>query len=139
MISTFRDILGFALVFSAFPQPLLAEGSPWDYARALARTGVIRERQESSDYRFEAPVSRAEAAKIATNLMGLNPETCRGVIFSDVGPELGDLCGYVEAAAESGIFSKSPPRFRPSDPVTRAEMAKIFLMANAIGPSVASA
>ena len=48
---------------------------------------------------------------------------------------LGDLCSFIESAAEAGVVSIDKMTFRPLDPVTRIEMVKILLAALAIIPS----
>ena len=51
-------------------------------------------------------------------------------MYSDVSSEVGNLCSYIETAADAEIVSKSYPRFRVSDTVTRAELIKMLLVAN---------
>ena len=48
---------------------------------------------------------------------------------------LGDLCSFIESAAEAGVVSIEKMTFRPLDPVTRIEMVKILLAALAMTPS----
>lgn len=58
------------------------------------------------------------------------------MVFSDVTSTLGDLCGYIEAAAQANLVNKTLTRFRPTDFVTRAEALKILLSAKDIPPSL---
>ncbi|MDD5377085.1 MAG: S-layer homology domain-containing protein [Candidatus Gracilibacteria bacterium] len=71
-------------------------------------------------------------AKVAVNIKKANVKECTGKVFSDVTSSLGDLCGYVEAAAEAGLVTKTYTKFRPLDLVTRAEMLKMLLSAKGI-------
>lgn len=85
---------------------------------------------QDADHGFpgDGTVTRAEAVKIAVLIRHGKPQECTGKTFSDVTPEIGrDLCGYVEAGAKLGIVSPAR-KFRPADPVTRAEMEKMFLI-----------
>lgn len=78
-------------------------------------------------------------AKIAVKLAGTSAAECTGNMYSDVTPALGDLCGYIETAANSGIVSRLYAWFRFSDTVTRAELVKMLLAADKIEPSPVSA
>lgn len=108
------------------------------YADALATNGVVAKQDVEAGYRLSSNVTRSEMAKIAVNMKGLKAAECSGKIFSDVTTKLGDLCGYVEAAAAAGIVSKNA-KFRPMDLVTRAEMIKMLLGAKGIQPTDVSA
>lgn len=68
------------------------------------------------------------------NLKKISVAKCTGKVFSDVSSSLGDLCGYIEAAAKAGIVNKNASRFRPTDFVTRAESLKMILSAEGIPP-----
>lgn len=105
------------------------------YARDLAETGIIDEKENESEYRLDASVTRAEIAKIAVKLAGKETVRCSGTLYSDVSSNLGNLCGYIEAAAEAGIALRIGTLFRPVDSITRAEMIKMLLIANKIPPS----
>ena len=109
------------------------------YAGELADAGVIMTQSSEAGYRLGDNITRAELAKIAVNLSGETATTCTGDVFKDVKSSMGDLCGYVEAAAESGIVSKANSNFRPSDLVTRAEMVKMLLASQGVAPTDVSA
>ncbi|MFZ4461649.1 MAG: S-layer homology domain-containing protein [Patescibacteria group bacterium] len=109
------------------------------YAEALAQAGVLNTQATEAGYRLGDNVTRAELAKIAVKLSGGETATCAGNVFSDVTSKLGDLCGYVEAAADAGIVSKANSKFRPADLVTRAEMVKMLLAATGVAPTNVSA
>ncbi len=66
-------------------------------------------------------------AKIVANLHGIPPLVCTGERYPDVNTQLGDLCGYIEALAQGSLVDSSLSRYRPSDPVTRAEMIKMTM------------
>jgi len=109
------------------------------YAGELADAGVIMTQSSEAGYRLGDNITRAELAKIAVNLSGETATECTGDIFKDVTASMGDLCGYVEAAAESGIVSKANSNFRPMDLVTRAEMIKMLLASQGVAPTDVSA
>jgi hypothetical protein len=97
------------------------------YAETLADNGVITAQSSESGYRLGDNVTRAEMAKVVANLAAIDPLTCSGTVYSDVGTGLGDLCGYVEALADAGVVSTASATFRPSANVSRAEMVKMIL------------
>lgn len=109
------------------------------YAGELADANVISTQASEAGYRLGDSITRAELAKIAVNLAGEMPTTCAGNVFGDVSVSLGNLCGYVEAAADAGIVSRANRNFRPNALVTRAEMTKMLLSAKGIAPTDVSA
>jgi hypothetical protein len=109
------------------------------YAGELADAGVISTQSSEAGYRLSDNITRAELAKIAVNLAGEEATECAGDVFGDVTSSMGDLCGYVEAAAEAGIVSAANNNFRPMDLVTRAEMVKMLLAAKGVAPTDVSA
>jgi S-layer homology domain len=109
------------------------------HAGELADAGVITTQSSEAGYRLGDNITRAELAKIAVNLSGETATTCVGDVFKDVTSAMGDLCGYVEAAAEAGIVSKANSNFRPTDLVTRAEMIKMLLASQGVAPTDVSA
>ena len=96
------------------------------YAEALADNGIINTQSTEAGYRLSDSITRAEMAKIAVNLAGVEPTGCLGTMYSDVTTS-NTLCAYVEAAADAGIVSSAFANFRPSALVTRAEMVKMLL------------
>ncbi len=98
-----------------------------DYAEMLADNNYIRTQSTESGYRLGSNVTRAEMAKVVANIGAIDAVECSGDVFGDVGPGLGDLCGYIEALAEAGIVSDVPTLYRPVANVTRAEMVKMIL------------
>jgi S-layer homology domain len=109
------------------------------YAEELATAGVINTQASEAGYRLGDNITRAEMAKIAVKLADGAAAECAGNVFSDVTASLGDLCGYIEAAADAGIVSTANAKFRPADLVTRAEMVKMLLAAKGVAPTDVSA
>jgi len=105
------------------------------YADALATAGIIKKQDAEAGYRLGDKITRAEMAKIAANIAELDAKECTGKIYSDVTTSLGDLCGYIEAAADAGFVSKTNAKFRPLDLITRAETVKMLLGAKGIASS----
>ena len=126
-----------AIVASAMSSTLVvnAASSFTPYADALATAGIISKQSSEAGYNLGNNVTRAEMAKIAVNIKGATVKECTGKVFSDVSSKNGDLCGYVEAAAEAGLVNKTAAKFRPMDLVTRAEMLKMLLSAKGIAPT----
>jgi len=108
-------------------------------AEALATAGVINTQSSEAGYRLGDNITRAEMAKIAVKLADESAVECAGNVFSDVTAKMGDLCGYIEAAADLEIVSSANAKFRPSDLVTRAEMVKMLLSARGVAPTDVSA
>lgn len=129
----FLAIIGIAFLFSSSIVLSASEFIP--YAQLLAADTVISVQSNESDYRLSDSITRAEITKIAMRLAWKWSIACSGNVFSDVGAQLGDLCGFIESAASAQIISTSNDMFRPLDPVTRLEMVKILLAAMNIAPS----
>lgn len=125
-----------AIVASAMSSTLVANAASQfaPYADALATAGIISKQTTEAGYNLGNNVTRAEMAKVAVNIKKAEVKECTGTVFSDVTATLGDLCGYVEAAAEAGLVNKTAAKFRPMDLVTRAEMLKMLLGAQGIAP-----
>lgn len=108
-------------------------------AEALAEAGVINTQSNEAGYRLGDNITRGEMAKIAVKLADESAVECAGNVFSDVTATMGDLCGYIEAAADLEIVSSANAKFRPTDLVTRAEMVKMLLSARGVAPTDVSA
>jgi hypothetical protein len=117
-----------ALVATTMSTSFVSAASEFlSYAEVLADNDVISAQSTEAGYRLNDTVTRAELAKITANLGGYTPTACAGDVYSDVNSQLGNLCGYIEALAEAGVISTANANFRPSAPVTRAEMVKMLL------------
>jgi len=125
-----------AVVASAMGSTLIASAANTftPYADALATAGIISKQANEAGYNLGNNVTRAEMAKVAVNIKKADVKECTGKVFSDVTATLGDLCGYVEAAANAGLVNKTAAKFRPLDLVTRAEALKMLLSAKGIAP-----
>lgn len=125
-----------ALALTAVSSTLTANaGSEFaKYADAMAKAGYISVQSNEAGYRLDAKITRAEMAKIAVNIAKVETKECAGTVYSDVSSKLGDLCKFVEAAADAGLVSKANKTFRPTDLVTRAEMVKMLLGALKVTP-----
>jgi hypothetical protein len=130
-----------AIIASAMSASLVASAASsfTPYADALATAGIIGKQSTEAGYNLGNNVTRAEMAKVAVNIKGAKVAECTGKVFSDVTSKLGDLCGYVEAAATAGLVNSTAAKFRPMDLVTRAEALKMLLSAKGIAPSTTDA
>ncbi|MEO6457074.1 MAG: S-layer homology domain-containing protein [Chloroflexia bacterium] len=80
-------------------------------------------------FRVNANSTRAQFAKMITLAMNWVPFTPEQPTFRDVGPE-NEFYGYVEAAFAAGVLSGyEDGTFRPTNPVTRAQVAKMIVLA----------
>jgi N-acetylmuramoyl-L-alanine amidase len=81
-------------------------------------------------FRPNDPISRAEATKILVAALGAKVDADIHITFVDVNPN-SDLTKYVETARLLGILSgqiiNGTLHFRPNDPITRAEIAKVVV------------
>lgn len=127
------------MIFENSIHPASATSEFLVYANILAQRGIISMKKTETEYRLGALVTRAEVAKIAVRLGEKNVAGCSGDIYADVDSSLGDLCGYVETAATSGIVSRTYPEFRSAAPITRAELTKMLVVASGISTSLLSA
>lgn len=109
------------------------------YAEELSTAGIINTQNSEIGYRLGDNITRAEMAKIAVKLAESDAVECTGEVYSDVTSSLGDLCGFIESAADAGIVSTINAKFRPTDLVTRAEMVKMLLAARGVVPTDVSA
>ncbi len=105
-------------------------GDLCDAIETLAAAKVIS--TSSNTFRPSANVTRAEMTKMILGALGKTPSTTKG-IFSDVTSSLGDLEGFINAAAEQNIVNKGT-NFYPNNTGSRGEVFKIA--ARAAGLSV---
>lgn len=77
-------------------------------------------------YKLNQPVTRAQAAKIVALAIDAKPSTAFKPKFQDVGPAHGSY-DHIRALTEQGIFNNADT-FRPNEPLTRAQMAKILTL-----------
>ncbi len=80
-------------------------------------------------FRVNAESTRAQFAKMITLAMNWSSYMRETPTFSDVGPDNG-FYGFVEAAHAAGILAGyEDGTFRPTNPVTRAQVAKMIVLA----------
>lgn len=77
-------------------------------------------------YRLNQPITRAQAAKIVALAIDAKPSAAFKPRFTDVSPAHGAY-DHIRALTEKGIFSNTD-KFHPNKPLTRAEMAKMFVL-----------
>ncbi len=91
----------------------------------LSDLGIISGRGDGS-FDPDAPVSRAEFAKIAVEAADLSPDY-GGSLFPDV-PQDNWAAGYVNAAAKAGLITGLPGGyFAPNDSITYAQAITVAL------------
>ena len=108
--------------------PIFADDTFLPDAQRLSASGIIQTQTNTDNYRLGDSITRAEMAKMLIRVS--NPSmpapTCSGGLYIDVSKSLGDLCGYIEKARALGIVAPNP-YYRPSDPLSRAEMTKMIV------------
>jgi S-layer homology domain len=74
----------------------------------------------------DAPISRAEAAKILTNAIRLQVSTQKVAAFSDVAVG-NSFAPYIAALKDNNIITgKTKNRYHPDDQITRAEVSRLI-------------
>eukprot|EP00493_Phyllostaurus_siculus_P022205 UN22537 len=99
-------------------------------ATSLASKGFINEVETVADFRLDATITRAEAAKVAAMIAGVTPnDSCEGK-FSDVSATTPNdwVCGYVEALLEEGLLSANN-EYNPERNLSKTESLKMMLEA----------
>lgn len=94
---------------------------------ALAEQNIINGKNETQ-YMPEDTVTRAEFAAMNRRALGLNPSIYQGA-FGDIGNGSW-YANEIQAAVNAGIMSgDADGNFRPNDPISRQEMAKVIVNA----------
>lgn len=97
------------------------------YVSLALSKGMI---QNSNRFRPNDTITRAEVTKILTLALGVTVTEPTVMTYSDMRSTM-SLAKYIEAATSLGIFSGQMMVgrriFRPSDPITRAEIAKVVV------------
>jgi hypothetical protein len=98
----------------------------------LANRGIVSGRTDS-DFAPNDRITRAEFVKIITGVAGAEPPTGGALQFEDV-PAGAWYAPFVAWAAENGVVTGSGGTFRPSDNISRQDMAVIIhrLLGNVI-------
>ncbi len=103
----------------------------FSYVETAAAAGIVNGYSDGT-FRPDAAVTRGEAAKIVVGAFGLAITTTGGPRFSDV-PSSHGFSAYVETLFNAGVVRGSSSSFFGVDrTITRAEMAKIVVLARAV-------
>jgi hypothetical protein len=95
---------------------------------SLVETGVV-DGYPDGTFRPNQPVTRAEFLKMAMEAFDIQEETSTTTTPSFVDVEVDDwYFGYVEGAVEASLID-TDTTFRPNQPITRQEAAKILVIA----------
>jgi basic membrane protein A len=132
-------VLTFALLLPPAILPLTAATSLSDISGHWAEQTILKlvEKNYISGYpdgtfKPNNTITRAEFVKILTSVMGIAPATGGESTFLDVSTS-DWFFGYVAAAVEKGIIGGYPDgTFKPNDPITREQAAKIVVKAKGI-------
>jgi len=92
---------------------------------AISTRGLINGYPDGT-YRLNEPVTRAQAAKVVALAINAKPTAAFKPSYQDVSPVHGAY-DHIRALTERGIFTDGD-KFRPNEPLTRAQMAKILTL-----------
>ncbi|KKB35471.1 S-layer homology domain-containing protein [Bacillus thermotolerans] len=92
----------------------------------LAEAGIVNGKPNGA-FEPDRQITRAEAAIILANLRSDLPETAKNPGFKDVAPGMKSYTA-IARLTEAGIISKAV-RYKPDQPLTRAQMAKLLTLA----------
>lgn len=99
--------------------------SHWAYQDITALTGKkIISGYDNGTYQPNGNVTRAQAAKILYNALGLTEKPSKKLSFRDIKGHWAE--DYISVLTEKGIFSDAA-RFNPNQDLTRSQMAKIIV------------
>lgn len=96
------------------------------YIDRAANMGLVSG-YEDGTYRPSAQVTRAQIVKLLTNALGL--EHTEEAPFTDIGSYADETKQQIAAAYEAGIIQGTDGKFRPNEPVTRAQLALMIARA----------
>lgn len=125
-----QEYQGVLTTEAVFGAPTFADIAPVAWAKPaiqlMAAKGVAKG-TGGGNFGPMGTVTRAEFATFLVRALGLSPETANGR-FSDVQPT-DWFDGYVGAAAKAGLTRETNGPFRPTDFITRQEMADMMARA----------
>lgn len=100
----------------------------WAYEdiTAMHRVGMLHGRSQE-EFAPDAPITRAEAAKLLISALGNSPATYTDAFIDIYASQW--YSGYVIACYEMGLIHGTDGMFYPDSPITRQEMAKIIALA----------
>lgn len=120
----------------AFVPDAQAEGSefkdvkPQDYfyeaVKSLQARGIVT--GYGDEFRPYAQVTRAQAAKFIVLALNLDTKNVQDPGFADVSKDSWSY-GYIAALVNKGIVKGYGDQFKPNEPLSRAQMAKIITLA----------
>lgn len=127
--------IAFVLIFSVFSSEVQAAAKFKDVHENYWAYPAIKELTDEEiilgytdgTFRPHAEVTRAQSAMFIVRALGISTEGFSNPGFSDVSPR---TSGYAEIAAlvDRGVLSKAA-KFNPYQPATRAQMAKMLVLA----------
>ncbi|MBM7648419.1 hypothetical protein JOC78_001361 [Bacillus ectoiniformans] len=107
-----------------------AEDHFYDAVNSLHVRGVIN--GYDREFRPYAKVTRAQAAKIIAMALNMNTKNIKDPGFKDV-PKKDWAYEYVAALSNAGIMKGYGDQFKPNEPLSRAQMAKIIALSFKLG------
>lgn len=110
-----------AAVFKDMPAGHYAE----EAVAYMAANGIISGYPDGT-YKPNAPVTRAQAAKMLAVALKAKPSASYKPDFTDVTPAHGSY-DYIRALTEKGLFANLD-KFNPNDALTRGQMAKLLVL-----------
>jgi len=101
-------------------------GTSWilPQIETLYANWIIASRDETIAYN---PMSRADFAKILSNLWWYTPTQCLGTVYNDVNSSLWNICWYIEALGQAWVYSTQSSSFFPLMNITNGELYKMIL------------
>lgn len=97
------------------------------YVAYAYSNGII---MANANFRPNDTITRAEVAKVLIGMLRRSPSTTNTSSFADVS-RTHTLFSYIEAVREIGVFDGQVVNgqriFRPNDPISRAEVAKVVV------------
>ncbi|MDI7744308.1 S-layer homology domain-containing protein, partial [Lysinibacillus fusiformis] len=112
-------------------QPQFSDVAEKDYfhkaVSSLAGRGIIKGYEKGLFKPYQA-VTRAEAAKMIAMTLNLNTDKVKDPGFKDISKNSWAY-GSIAALANQGIIVGYGSQFKPNDPLTRAQLAKILTLA----------
>ena len=97
-------------------------------AADIAAKGYINTQSDEASYKLDNTITRAEIAKVASNIAAIPSTVSCENKFSDVSETSPNtwVCGYVEALLSAGLISNNM-NYNPDANLTKAEAVKLIL------------
>lgn len=124
----FALLLAASLVISMFSSAALAAETTQEKYDALVEKGIFDGFPDGTS-RLEDPMTRAQAAKVITLVLGLEENAAAASVYTDLADALW-ATGFIGAATEAGILNgRGNGIFDPNTNVSIQELAKIVVEA----------